>query len=177
MVLVLAFQLDILVVLLLVITAMIGYYKIDRSSLLSMALSSFEPRLLYMIFTALYLRDVLNSSGSINQLLEYMIGMGLSPLLITISFPFILGFLIGVTVPGISISIPLVMTMVGPESVLGYASLAFAANFIGVMLSPVHLCLIMSVEHFSADFTRTYTKLLLPETIMLLFAVAYTYIL
>jgi len=58
-----------------------------------------------------------------------------------------------------------------------YACLAFMSNFIGVILSPTHLCLLMSVEYFSANFAKTYRYLFLPETTLMVFSIIYAYLL
>jgi hypothetical protein len=44
--------------------------------------------------------------------------------------------------------------------------LAFAAGFIGVLLSPVHLCLALTRDYFHADWAPLY-RLLLPSVALL----------
>lgn len=177
MVLVLVFKLHILLALILTIAFMLIYYKIAISEIGRMIAAALEIRLLYMVLGAIYLREVLVQSGSIEQLLTYFQGIGLSPLLISIIFPIMLGLLTGVTLAGVTISLPIVVSLAGPHNLLSLGSLAFASIVIGIMLSPVHLCLLMSIEHFAADFGKTYVKLIIPEALLLLFAIAYSYIL
>lgn len=177
MILVLVFKLHILFALILTIAFMLIYYKIAIAEIGCMIAAALEIRLLYMVLGAIYLREVLVQSGSIEQLLTYFQGIGLSPLLISIIFPIMLGLLTGVTLAGVTISLPIVVSLAGPHNLLSLGSLAFASIVIGIMLSPVHLCLLMSIEHFAADFGKTYVKLIIPEVLLLLFAIAYSYIL
>ncbi|HYQ47636.1 MAG TPA: DUF401 family protein, partial [Thermodesulfovibrionales bacterium] len=53
---------------------------------------------------------------------------------------------------------------------LPLVSFAFAAGFLGVLLSPVHLCLIFTREYFAADLPGIYRKMI-PAGFMI-FAVA-----
>jgi hypothetical protein len=39
-------------------------------------------------------------------------------------------------------------------------SMAFAAGFIGVLISPVHLCLVLTREYFKADMWGVYKKII-----------------
>lgn len=177
MVLVLLFKLHILLALIITITFMFIYYKITPREIGPMLAASLEIKLLYMILGAIYLREVLVQSGSIDLLLSYFQSIGLSPLLIIIIFPMMLGLLTGVTLAGVTISLPIVVSLASPDNLLSFGSLAFTSIVVGLMLSPMHLCLLMSIEHFAADFGKTYVKLILPEIIILLFAIAYAYIL
>jgi len=174
MILVLVFDLHILLSLVSVITFMFFYYRIGIKQIGLMLVSALEVRLLYMVFGAIYLREVLVQSGSIEQLLGYFQDMGLSPLLIAIIFPAIIGLLTGVTIAGVSIALPVIVTLATPDNILSLGSLAIASNIAGQMLSPMHLCLLMSVEHFSADFTGTYARLILPEALLIIFAIIYS---
>ena len=171
MMLVLVFKFHILLALFVVITLLFFYYRISLKHFTKMIIDALEFRLLYMIFGAIYLRDVLVQSGSIEQVLGFFQSIGMSPVLIAIIFPFMTGFLTGVTVAGVSIAMPVIVTLASPDNLLSLGSLAFASNIVGQLLSPMHLCLLLSVEYFCADFIKTYTRLVLPGTLLLLYAI------
>jgi hypothetical protein len=48
--------------------------------------------------------------------------------------------------------------------------LAYVGGFSGVLLSPVHLCLLFTTEYFRADFKKVYRLLLLPVSLVVLVA-------
>jgi len=50
--------------------------------------------------------------------------------------------------------------------------LAYASGFVGCLLSPVHLCLVLSREYFRANLGRSYRLLALPCALIMLVAVA-----
>jgi hypothetical protein len=60
--------------------------------------------------------------------------------------------------------------MVKSEPNLTYAMFAYAAGFAGVLLSPFHLCLIVTKEYFQADFKKLYKLLPLPVAFVVLVA-------
>lgn len=53
---------------------------------------------------------------------------------------------------------------------------AFGSGFAEVMLSPVHLCLVLTGEHFEADMARVYRRLWIPQALVLAAAVVPVYI-
>ena len=173
--LVITFKMSILLALVIIIITMLIYYRISFAEFLVMIKDALAPGLFYMTFSAIYLSDILEQSGSIEQLLTSFLQGGLSPLLITLFLPFLIGLFTGITIPGITIAIPIIINLAGANEVLSLSCLAFMSNFVGVMLSPMHLCLLMSIEYFSASFTQTYRYLYLPETLLLIFSILYSY--
>ncbi|MDX9871543.1 MAG: DUF401 family protein [Clostridia bacterium] len=175
--LVLLSGMNIALALTLVLVIMLIYYRIAPKDIGVMLIDALELRLLYMLMSALFMREVLVATGSTVQLLAWCQSLGLSPLLITIIFPMLMGLLTGVTLAGVTMAMPVVVTLAGPDNLLALGTLAFASIVIGIMLSPTHLCLIMSIEHFSADFGKSWVKLVLPYLLIMAFALAYYYIL
>ncbi len=173
---VIIFKLNILLALTITISVMFLYYRIPFKKAGLMVKKSLAPGLFYMTFASLYLSDVLQQSGSIEQILSSLLQGGLNPLVITLIFPFFIGLLTGITLPGITIAIPIILTLAGPNQALTLSCLAFMSTFIGVMLSPTHLCLILSVEYFAANFAKTFRHLFIPETTLMLFSILYCYL-
>lgn len=166
-------DLPIFLAIMLVDIFLILYYRLNVSSVLLLLKQALEIRLLYLIFGAIYLRETLVQSGSIDQLLGVLNAAGLAPLLVAIIFPLIIAMLTGLSYPGISIALPVVISLAGPDNLLPLSILALTGNAAGLMLSPVHPCLLMTIEHFSARFLGVYLKIILPEIIIIGFALSY----
>jgi len=49
---------------------------------------------------------------------------------------------------------------------------AYAGGFAGVLLSPIHLCLVTTVQYFKADLKKIYKMLLSPVIFVVLVALA-----
>ncbi len=66
--------------------------------------------------------------------------------------PFVAGVTTGICVGFVGASFPVVVSMVGSEAplphLLAAVVLAFGFGYMGMMLSPVHVCLIVTNEHF-----------------------------
>ncbi len=77
--------------------------------------------------------------------------------------PFILGLVTGITIAYVVTAFPLIVHLLDPGvNPLPYLVVAFASGFIGVMLSPAHLCLLVSRQYFKAGLMRMYRYLALP---------------
>ena len=48
--------------------------------------------------------------------------------------------------------------------------LAYTGSFVGVMISPMHLCLVATKDYFKADMGKIYKILMLPLLFVILFA-------
>jgi hypothetical protein len=74
----------------------------------------------------------------------------------------------GLTVGFVGITFPLLLPLMGvaaPSPAL--VALAFGSGFAGVMLSPVHLCYVLTCDYFQADIARVYHRLFLPSALVM----------
>ncbi|NOZ25607.1 MAG: DUF401 family protein [Nitrospirae bacterium] len=83
--------------------------------------------------------------------------------------PFLTGVLTGITVGFVGSTFPLIMSLAGSDP--HAFTLAFASGFIGVLLSPVHVCLVLTREYFNADMWGIYKKTLPAAAAVLMVAV------
>jgi hypothetical protein len=87
------------------------------------------------------------------------------------SIPFFIAISTGVSSAAIGIGLPILFPIiVQGEANLYYAMLAFTGNFMGVMISPMHLCLVVTKNYFKADMGEIYKTLILPLIIVTLSA-------
>jgi len=77
--------------------------------------------------------------------------------------------LTGLTVGFVGATFPIITAMMGGHADPGAFTFAFASGFAGVMLSPTHLCLLLTIQYFKADMAGTYRLLYLQ--VLLVFAV------
>jgi len=59
---------------------------------------------------------------------------------------------------------------------LSKVQLAYTAGFIGVILSPVHLCLILSAAYYKADLNRVFRLLYIPAAFVALVSLVIYYL-
>lgn len=111
-----------------------------------------------------------------------MSNWGIPTVAIVMLVPFICGITTGLSIGFVGASFPIVINILGPSpalpTVIATTILAYACGYIGIILSPVHICLIVTTEHFKTRLVHNLTKLLLPSALVIGTAVCiYTLIL
>lgn len=124
--------------------------------------------LLVLILGVMIFSQVAKEAGVVDTLPETLRGYGVPALVIVFGVPFISAMITGITVAFIAMAYPLLMGYIMPEGVLNLpmAVWAFTGGFVGVLLSPVHLCLVLTRQHFGAKWGKTYA-LLVPMALIL----------
>lgn len=120
-----------------------------------------------LVFSIMIFKQMVEASGAADDLSAALMSWGIAPVVVTVAIPLALGMLTGVVSSMVGIGFPLLLPFIsGSEVYLNYAVLAFAAGFIGVLLSPVHLCLVLTRDYFHASWAPLY-RLLLPSVALL----------
>jgi hypothetical protein len=85
----------------------------------------------------------------------------ISPLLIIFFMPFLGAFLTGLTSMGVAISYPIILNLFYPNGFLSFAlmGLAYSGAVLGILFSPLHLCLIVTIEYFKCELAKIYKTL------------------
>ncbi|MCL5057358.1 MAG: DUF401 family protein [Actinobacteria bacterium] len=125
--------------------------------------------IVFLIWGTMTFKDVLQVSGAVTQVSGIFVSSGVPPFAAAIVLPLMVGILTGVVPAGIGVSFPLVMGVVEPTA--AYVMLASVSAVVGVMISPVHLCFILTNDYFKADFFRSYRTLIAPSLLVLAGAV------
>jgi hypothetical protein len=80
-------------------------------------------------------------------------------LLVVVVLPFLAGLLTGVAFGFVGVSFPLVLSLVaampGEPAMRPYAVLAYACGHLGMMISPIHLCYVVSNRYFATTYGAT----------------------
>jgi hypothetical protein len=120
-------------------------------------------------------KETLEISGAVKNLGDLFISHGVPALPLFCLLPFIAGILTGHTVGFVGSTFALLAHVTGTAS-QPLVSLAFASGFVGVLLSPLHLCLILTKEYFRADLSGIY-RMTIPAGLMVLAAAFVQYFL
>jgi hypothetical protein len=133
-----------------------------------------------LVLGVVVLKGMMEASGTVDPIAQYLTGTGLPGPVVIGTVVFVVGMLLGYSFGYVAICFPLLHGMLlDPDGSLNYplAAFAYALGFLGVLLSPVHLCLVLSREHFEARWGGVYKWLLVPSVavfamacVMLLFA-------
>jgi hypothetical protein len=93
-----------------------------------------------------------------------LLNLSVPPSIVIFLVPFIIGLLTGVTSAYIGVGFPIVLPLLQSGAVTMRAGmlLAFAGGFMGVMASPVHLCLVLTSQYFQSSIGKTLRRLVFP---------------
>ncbi len=121
--------------------------------------------------------DLPNGVSLIETMRQELCNRGIPVILIIMAIPFITGFTTGIAIGFVGASFPIVFSLLGQDPQLGEILavnvLAFGFGYMGMILSPVHVCLIVSNQHFQTKVAGSLKGLLPPATIMLVFTLLY----
>lgn len=115
-----------------------------------------------VIFGALLFRAVLDNSGAVNAISDELINLHVPVAIVAFVVPFIAGLLTGLSLAAFSIGFPVVLPLVTSESGViapHWAVWLIAGGFLGVMFSPMHLCLALTKVYFQADWGPIYRRI------------------
>lgn len=157
--LVMVFRIELHFALLLVTVPLIFMYKYRFRDILRITKYGFALDVITLVFGIMLFKETMETSGAVKKLSEVFITYGIPKFPILCLFPFLIGMLTGVTVGFVGSTFPILISLGGGTS-LADISLAFASGFIGVLLSPVHLCLVLTREYFKADLWQMYKKMI-----------------
>lgn len=100
---------------------------------------------------------------------------GIPAIIVIALLPFISGIVTGVGLGYVGLSIPIVMGLIASSGTPFEAGIVIASAFgyAGMMLSPLHVCMVVTVQHFKSSLPLTIRKFAAPLAIYLVIASAY----
>jgi integral membrane protein (TIGR00529 family) len=94
-------------------------------------------------------------------------GNNIPVLFIIMLIPMISGLSTGIAVGFVGASFPIVMNLLGPDpaitNVMSYTVIAYSFGFAGMMLSPVHVCHVVTVKYFNSSLNRSSLSMIAPS--------------
>ena len=90
---------------------------------------------------------------------------------------FISGFITGIAMGFVGASFPLIIPLFHSGSIpdyMAYTVLAYSFGYMGMMLSPVHLCLLVTKDFYQASLIKSYRHLILPVITMMFCVIGYS---
>ncbi len=116
-----------------------------------------------LVAAIMIFRGVLTESAIVHRVKEELLDYRIPLLLVVVFLPFISGLVSGIAIGFVGASFPVIIPLLAglsPVSYLAHGVLAFGCGYMGMMLSPVHLCLLFSRDYFQAPLAPCYRRLL-----------------
>lgn len=114
-----------------------------------------------LVLAVMVFKGALEDVGAAAEAGAELTALGVPLLLVTVLLPFISGMVTGLAIGFVGTSFPIVLSSLPPDApATAYMVLAYASGHIGQMLSPLHLCHIMSNRYFQTGFGGVYRHIL-----------------
>lgn len=121
--------------------------------------------------------QITSSVGAAARVGQELSMLGIPSIAVIVLLPFITGLVTGIGFGYVGLAFPIVLAMIPSAastlSVVATVSLAGAFGFAGMMLSPLHVCMAVSSEHFKVDVIAIIRSIVPPMLTFLLFAACY----
>ncbi|MCJ2165036.1 MULTISPECIES: DUF401 family protein [unclassified Pseudodesulfovibrio] len=126
--------------------------------------------MLFVIVAIFVFKDVMQAAGVVDEMAR--VAGGEAALFASAAFlPFLVGMVAGINVAFVGATFPLLLGVLSSlgmqDQMIPYLVLATFCGFTGVMISPLHICFILTCEYFQCDMARTWRKLVAPCLVFL----------
>ncbi len=157
----------------LVIAAVIVVHRLPLMLIGRLGRQSFSWELVFLIWGIMIFKELLDASGAMTTVSQEFARTALPSLVLIIGLPVLLAIITGYPNAFIGISVPLLLPMLKEGgNPLPYLMLVFASGECAHLLSPMHLCLVMTREYYRADMNKVYRMLIPPVSIIFLTGIA-----
>ncbi len=105
-------------------------------------------------------KELVLVSQALDPLAELLSVYGFPVVIIALIIPYLSGLATGNQIAALGISLPLLIPLI-PAGMAGwpYLSLAYLASLMGYLVSPVHLCPVLTVEYFAVPLHKVIYRL------------------
>lgn len=121
--------------------------------------------MIFMIVGVLVFQGVLHDSQAVSEISQTLTASHVPVVLVIVILPFLVGSIAGITVAFVGATFPIVFSLLAgyglQDDMLAYTVMAFCAGYLGVLLSPLHICLILTCEFFETTLPKIYPRLLI----------------
>ncbi|MCD6416422.1 MAG: DUF401 family protein [Planctomycetes bacterium] len=123
------------------------------------------------VYGAFIQPDTAVDASLVEQMKGELTGWGIPLVPIIMLVPFISGLSTGLSMGFVAASFPIVMNLIGQDATMGVrlstVTLAYGFGYMGMLISPVHVCLVVTSKYFETDMVRNIAALAKPGAVML----------
>jgi hypothetical protein len=105
----------------------------------------------------------------VEQLPAFLIQADVPVLLMFFLLPFTVGVLTGISSAYVAVTFPILAGLL-PEINLSYMAFAYVSGFAGVMVTPIHLCMVFSANYYKAKLGSLMVRVMIPQFVLIAFA-------
>ncbi|NJF25626.1 TIGR00529 family membrane protein [Thermococcus sp. Bubb.Bath] len=132
-----------------------------------------QPKIIFLLFAVMYFKEVLEVTGAIKTLPKAILSVHFPVAAVVMITPFVVGLITGMSFAYAGMTFPILSPFLVDYK---WIALAYLSGYMGMLFSPVHLCLIFSAEYYRADLGRVYRELLIPSLLLFFAGLAYIFL-
>lgn len=137
--------------------------------------------MVYMVASILVFKGILEHNQAIEAISNDLLRWHIPLMLITVVLPLLVGCVAGITIAFVGAAFPILIALIQSfgevHYMVAYMMLGLVSGFVGVLISPMHLCLLLSNEYFGSNLGQVYRHLWLPCIFILIFSMLYFWLL
>ncbi len=129
-----------------------------------------QPKIVFLLIAVMYFKYLIQTTGAVETLPKTILEFNLPVVFVIVLTPFIVGLMTGISFAYVGMTFPLLLPFfTGFDKI----ALAYLSGYMGMLFSPVHLCLVFSAEYYKAELGRVYRRMLLPALILFITGLLY----
>ncbi|MDR1045682.1 MAG: DUF401 family protein [Candidatus Adiutrix sp.] len=136
-----------------------------EAPLFKIAFNTGNFRLVLLVYAIFIFQDVIEASGLVSKI-GAQGESGLLLLFLVTALPFFSGLLTGIMVGFVGVCFPLIIGVILKSGLEGHMAplivMALVAGNVGMLLSPLHVCLVVTLEYFKSAYLDVWRTLFRP---------------
>lgn len=162
LILILVFNLEVVYAILISLVLSILFLRPNRVEFIGYIRKSINLDNIFLPIGVYFFRDLL-TNGIAYDVSNSLTFLSIPSILLIFFMPFLSAFLTGLTSMGVAISYPIILNLFYSKGDLSFAliGLAYSGAVCGILFSPLHLCLIVTINYFKCELAKIYKKLTL----------------
>jgi integral membrane protein (TIGR00529 family) len=166
---VLIFHIDLLFALSGLLVLLFILYKYDLNDIKRTLKESLKIENLLLIVAVMIFKGLLEKTNAVNDISQFLSSLNIPLIIIFFILPFIVGLLSGVTQASIGITFPIILSIIPYGENIKWVIFSFISGYTGVMMSPTHLCLVLTREYYQAEWNKLYKEVIKAGILLIIF--------
>jgi integral membrane protein (TIGR00529 family) len=128
-----------------------------------------------LIAAIMIFKGIMMDSQAVLQIRDELGAYEIPLILIILIMPFLSGLVTGIAIGFVGTAFPVIIPLFQTQHAFDYlscAALAYTSGYMGMMLSPVHLCFLVTKDYFKASLMNSYRYIFWPAMTVLSIAIA-----
>ena len=137
-------------------------YLMTKRNRFGIVRKSLKVKTFLLLFIVFFFKALVDTVQIPQAMSEELLGWSVPPIIVIIFLPFLMSFITGITQAGVGLAFPLIMSFSSDMSSLSIAVLGYTFAFMGVMLSPLHLCAALTLQYFDVNYGSMIKRVFIP---------------